>query len=168
MHATCAQKHTLLEIDPNQDMKEPYFIFCKQHASTESKINPWYKYATQPLVKESTGSSIVIKLESKILDTLATNSKDPRDRIKEQVAEMASQQDIVVREMQSEKIRLEQLLIFMAKEEESNTKLSIALDIEKEELMQDQDHLSTQSEIIQQHNTTFLTNHGNLSKITFM
>jgi len=48
-HVTCAQSYSLLETLEDSDMADPYFMYCKQHGSTDgqAKLNGWAKWVKQ-------------------------------------------------------------------------------------------------------------------------
>ncbi|KAG0257430.1 PHD finger protein 14 [Mortierella polycephala] len=48
-HITCAQAYSLLETIEDSDMADPYFMYCKQHGSTDgqAKLNGWAKWVKQ-------------------------------------------------------------------------------------------------------------------------
>ncbi|KAG0043186.1 PHD finger protein 14 [Gryganskiella cystojenkinii] len=48
-HITCAQSFSLLETLEDSDMADPYFMYCKQHGSTDgqAKLNGWAKWVKQ-------------------------------------------------------------------------------------------------------------------------
>ncbi|KAF8928083.1 PHD finger protein 14 [Dissophora ornata] len=48
-HITCAQGYSLLETIEDSDMADPYFMYCKQHGSTDGhpKLNGWAKWVKQ-------------------------------------------------------------------------------------------------------------------------
>ncbi|KAG0303304.1 PHD finger protein 14 [Dissophora globulifera] len=45
-HITCAQGYSLLETVEDSDMADPYFMYCKQHGSTDGhlRLNGWAKW----------------------------------------------------------------------------------------------------------------------------
>ncbi|KAG0000131.1 PHD finger protein 14 [Modicella reniformis] len=48
-HITCAQGYSLLETIDDSDMADPYFMYCKQHGSSDgnTKLNGWAKWVKQ-------------------------------------------------------------------------------------------------------------------------
>ncbi|RKO93628.1 hypothetical protein BDK51DRAFT_29173 [Blyttiomyces helicus] len=45
MHCTCAANYGLLEEDNDENMSDPFFVYCKEHASSDShRLNPWAQW----------------------------------------------------------------------------------------------------------------------------
>ncbi|KAJ3174695.1 PHD finger protein 14 [Geranomyces variabilis] len=45
VHAPCAAAYGLLETEPNPDLSDPHFAYCKVHGSNDPRLNAWAKWA---------------------------------------------------------------------------------------------------------------------------
>ncbi|KAJ3145497.1 PHD finger protein 14 [Geranomyces michiganensis] len=45
VHAPCAAAYGCLETDPNPDLSDPHFVYCKLHGTNDPRLNAWAKWA---------------------------------------------------------------------------------------------------------------------------
>ncbi|KAJ3170142.1 PHD finger protein 14 [Geranomyces variabilis] len=72
VHAPCAAAYGLLETEPNPDLSDPHFVFCKVHGSNDPRLNAWAKWAR-------TKHEILAKLDGVAAAAAAARVATPTD-----------------------------------------------------------------------------------------
>ncbi|KAJ3333971.1 PHD finger protein 14 [Blyttiomyces sp. JEL0837] len=66
LHITCAQNYGLLEDADDDDMQDPFFVYCKQHGpGPDSRLNVWARWVKQKYtILSKQAATIATKTES--------------------------------------------------------------------------------------------------------
>ncbi|KAI9096593.1 PHD-zinc-finger like domain-containing protein [Phlyctochytrium arcticum] len=102
VHATCASDYNLLEELPDPDMAHPYFVYCKQHATHDARLNPWAKW-----VRSKYKGLADIERNEKMVPLKGERQYDPCAIIETAFAQLKEGQDAEVTRLMHDTIRNE-------------------------------------------------------------